>query len=368
MSLRYNLQFFAEDSGEKTEAATPKKLADARKDGQVAKSREIASGLGLLGLFLLLRYMAGSMGLQFMQIFDRVYARMEETVTFWNGYEAMMAMEALLLEMFLQIFLLLGPILAAGFAISFVSELAQVKWSPTAKPLSPKLSKLNPISGFKKIISVNSVVELIKSLAKIGLIIWICQSYLKDKWEWIFLLYKMPLLQGIQLTGQVVTDLGIRISAFYMALALADYGYQKYKFAKEMRMSKQELKEEYKLQEGDPLIKQKIRQRMREASRARMMQNLPKADVVITNPTHLAVAIQYDPDKAEAPVVLAKGENYMAAKIREAAKAHDIEIVENKPLARMLYANVGVGELVPPELYQAVAEVLAFVYQLKGKA
>ena len=161
--------------------------------------------------------------------------------------------------------------------------------------------------------------------------------------------------------------MGIRVSVIYLLIGLSDYAYQKYKFSEDMKMTKQEVKDEYKDQEGDPQIKGKQKQRMREASQRRMMQKLPEADVVITNPTHYAVAIKYDPDEYEAPVVLAKGEDYLAQKIKDAAKEHHIEIVENKPLARMLYANVEVGELVPPELYQAVAEVLAFVYHLQGK-
>lgn len=153
-----------------------------------------------------------------------------------------------------------------------------------------------------------------------------------------------------------------------MVIALLDFAYQKWKFRQDMMMTKQEVKDEYKNQEGDPQIKGKQRQRMREASQRRMMQQLPEADVVITNPTHFAVAIKYDPDRYDAPYVLAKGEDYLAQKIKEIAREHDIEIVENKPLARMLYANVDIGGLIPPELYQAVAEVLAFVYHLKGKA
>ena len=169
------------------------------------------------------------------------------------------------------------------------------------------------------------------------------------------------------MVGTTVIDLGIRISVVYMIIALADFAYQKYKFKKDMKMTKQEVKEEYKNQEGNPEIKGKIRQRMREVSQRRMMQALPQADVVITNPTHYAVAIQYEPEKYPAPIVIAKGEDFLAQKIKEVAKENEIEIVENKPLARMLYANVEVGAQVPPELYQAVAEVLAFVYHAKGR-
>lgn len=192
-------------------------------------------------------------------------------------------------------------------------------------------------------------------------------SYLKGKIGEIYLLYDISLNQGIALVGDLAINLGIRISAVYIVIGLADYAYQKYKFMDDMKMTKQEVKDEYKNQEGDPKIKGKQKQRMMEASRRRMMQQLPEADVVITNPTHYAVAIKYDPDKYDAPYVVAKGEDFLAQKIKEIAKENNVEIVENKPLARMLYANVDIGGLIPPELYQSVAEVLAFVYHLKGR-
>ncbi len=269
--------------------------------------------------------------------------------------------------MLLEVLIVIGPLMAIGFAVAFVSDAAQVKWKPTMKPLQPKFSKLSPLKGVKKIFSANSIMELVKSVAKIGLIVYISYIYLKDKWGMLFLVYDMPLMQAINLAAEMVTDLGIRIAAVYMIIALADFAYQKVKFSNDMKMTKQEIKEEFKQQEGDPQIKGQIRQKMREASRRRMMQDLPQADVVITNPTHYAVAIKYDPEEADAPVVIAKGEDHMAARIKEVAKENKIEIVENKPLARMLYANVEIGEAVPPELYQAVAEVLAFVYHLQGK-
>ena len=369
MLLEYNLQFFAKEGpgGEKTEPATEKKLRDARKEGQVAKSREIANGLGLLALFFVLRFYAGYMGISFLSLFSNMYNRMPSIVTFWNGNMSWEEMGNLYEQMITQILLIILPILLVGVVIAFVSDVAQVKWQVSAKPLMPKLSKLNPIAGFKRLFSVTAVVELIKSLAKIILIIIICYTYLKDRWQDIYLLYDMPLLQALQLLLETVTDMGIRVSAFYMIIAFADLAYQKIKFKNDMKMTKQEIKEEYKLTEGSPEIKGKIRQRMREASQRRMMQNLPQADVVITNPTHFAVAIKYDPEVADAPIVIAKGEDFLAQRIKEVAKEHSIEIVENKPLARMLYANVDIGQMVPPELYQAVAEVLAFVYKLKGK-
>ena len=367
--LSLDLQFFAKEGegGEKTEEPTAKKLDDARKEGQVAKSKEIANGFGLLSFFLVLKFMAGYMGISFMECFAYFYAEIPETVALIASPVPEAAVISLLTNAVIILLKLLLPILLIGFVVAFVSDYVQVKWKPTTKPLMPKFSKLNPISGFKKIISANSIVELIKSIAKIGLIAYVVYSYLKDKTNQLFLLYDVQLMQAIILIGELVIDLGIRISIIYMIIAAADFVYQKWKFHEDMKMTKQEVKEEYKNQEGNPEIKGKIRSKMREASQRRMMQSLPEADVVITNPTHYAVAIKYDPDTSPAPIVIAKGEDYLAQKIKEVAREHQIEIVENKPLARMLYANVEIGAEIPPELYQAVAEVLAFVYHIKGK-
>ncbi len=367
--IRYNLQFFAKQGmgGEKTEPATQKKLNDARKEGQVAKSKEIANGFGLLSLFLVLKFWVGHMGIQLMEVFKNIYGKIPEMIVFPDGTMPQRDTAILFRNMLTEILVIIAPILLIGVTVAFVCDIVQVKWKPTTKPLKPKLSKLNPIKGFKKFVSLNSLVELIKSIAKIGLIVYICYGYLKDKWVLLLNLYDITLMQALQLVSNTVTDLGIRIAALYLLIALADFIYQKLKFKNDMKMTKQEIKEEFKQQEGDPQIKGKIRQKMRETSMRRMMQSLPQADVVITNPTHYAVAIKYDPDVADAPIVLAKGEDYLAARIKEAAKENNIEIVENKPLARMLYANVDIGQAVPPELYQAVAEVLAFVYQLQGR-
>lgn len=367
--IPFNLQFFAKEGegGEKTEEPTSKKLEDARKEGQVAKSREIANGLGLLAFFLVLKFMAGFMGTSFMESFTYFYTQIPETVQLIAGPVPEAAMLNMMYHSVVVILKLLAPLLLIGFIVAFVSDYIQVKWKPTAKPLQPKFSKLNPISGFKKIFSANSIVELIKSIAKIGLIAYVVYSYLKDKTDQIFMLYDIELTQAVILIGEIVIDMGIRIAALYMLIAAADFAYQKWKFHQDMKMTKQEVKEEYKNQEGNPEIKGKIRSKMREASQRRMMQSLPEADVVITNPTHYAVAIKYDPDKSPAPIVIAKGEDYLAQKIKEIAREHEVEIVENKPLARMLYANVEIGAEIPPELYQAVAEVLAFVYHLKGR-
>ena len=367
--LPLNLQFFAKDGpgGEKTEEPTAKKLEDARKEGQVAKSKEIANGLGLLALFLLLKIMVGSIGTSFLESFSMIYNRIPVICKLNGGASPMGDISVLLRTVMLRLLIILLPVLLIGFAVAFVSDLFQVKWRPTSKPLQPKFSKLNPLNGIKKIFSAQSLVELVKSVAKILLIAFVTYSYIKKKSGLLYALYDMSMMQAVNLIGETVIELGIRISAIYMIIAGADFMYQKYKFKNDMKMTKQEVKEEYKNAEGDPEIKGKIKARMREASQRRMMQAIPKADVVITNPTHYAVAIRYDTELAPAPIVVAKGSDYLAQKIKQIARENNVEIVEDKPLARMLYANVDVDKQIPPELYQAVAEILAMVYHAQGK-
>ena len=368
--LEYNLQFFAKDGpgGEKTEEPTSKKLSDARKDGQVAKSKEIYNAFGLLGLFLIINFYAGYIGNNLQGLFKSLYNQIPDLIIMHEGLLPVLTFRGLFINMLLRVLIIVAPILAIAFLIAFVCDVVQVKWQPTSKPLKPKFSKLNPIKGFGKIFSVNSLVELIKSIAKIGLIVYVTYAYLINLVDDIFLLYDISVPSAIGMLGKLVVDLGIRISAVYLVIAFADLIYQKRKHKKDLMMTKQEVKDEYKNQEGDPQVKGQQKRRMMQASQRRMMQQLPQADVVITNPTHYAVAIKYDEDKYQAPIVLAKGADFMALKIKELAKEHGVEMVENKPLARMLYANVEVGEMVPPELYQAVAEVLAMVYHMKGTA
>ena len=208
--------------------------------------------------------------------------------------------------------------------------------------------------------------ELLKSIVKIALIVYIAYTSIKDHRNQLFILYDLALNQAVCLVGEIIIDTGLKISIVYLVVGVADYVFQKRKFNEDMKMTKQEVKDEFKNTEGDPQIKGQQRRRMQEASQRRMMQDVPKADVVITNPTHYAVALKYDADKSTAPIVVAKGEDYLAQKIKEIAKDNQIEIVENKPLARMLYANVDIGAEIPPELYQAVAEVLAMVYHMKN--
>lgn len=369
MSLKYNLQFFAKDGpgGEKTEPATAKKLRDARKKGQVAKSKEISNCACLLALFLLIKIWIGNTGISLISNFAFFYNNLPEYSTNYGGAVPITSIMSALQSACIQLIITCAPFLLVGFILAFVSNVIQVGWKPSTEPMKPKFNKLNPISGVKRLFSLQSLAELLKSFLKLGLIAYVSYSYLSDKWQNLYLLYDIPLNKAIAMVGDLVTDLGIRICMAYLIIVLADWAFQKWKFKDDMKMTKQEVKDEYKNDEGDPQIKGKIRQRMREASMRRMMQDIPKADVVITNPTHYAVAIQYDPDKSDAPIVVAKGADYLAQRIKDIARESQVEIVENKPLARMLYANVDIGQVIPPELYQAVAEVLAFVYNLKGK-
>lgn len=365
--LEYNLQWFAKDGdgGEKTEPATAKKLADARKEGQVARSQELSHALGLVSLFVILKLFISFIGERLMGTFQLIYNKIPDVIDESAGGMSVFMAKTVINNVLGTILLTLAPFLLIGFVIAVFSNIIQIKWQVTTKPMMPKFSKLNPISGFKRIFSKDSLFELLKSIVKIVTILYIAYTSIKDHQDDFFLIYDIPLLQVILLVGTIVIDTGMRIALVYIFIGIADFVYQKHKFKEDMKMTKQEVKDEFKNTEGNPEIKGRQRSKMREASQRRMMQSLPSADVVITNPTHYAVAIKYDSKQNAAPVVVAKGEDYLAQKIKEVAREHHVEIVENKPLARMLYANVDVGQEVPPELYQAVAEVLAFVYSLR---
>lgn len=363
--LPYHLQFFADSNGgEKTEDATSKKLRDARMEGQVARSKELITSSGLAALFLVLKFFVGYISDRFLETFHKTYSSIDEIVS--EDFTPAIS-SAIFNDAITTVILTSLPVFLTIMVISFVVVIFQVKWQISGKPLKPKFSKINPISGFKKIISKDKLVELVLEILKIVVISYIAYDTLKEEWVTLLMLYDINLYQAVALIGQLVINLGLRISMFFIIIGLADLIYQKLKFKNDMKMSKQEVKDEFKQMEGDPHVKSKIKAKMREVSMRRMMQSLPQADVVITNPTHFAAAIKYDKETSEAPILLAKGADHLAQKIKDIAKDNQIEIVENKPLARMLYYNVEVGAEVPPELYQMTAEVLAYVYGLKNK-
>ncbi|MCR5143988.1 MAG: flagellar biosynthesis protein FlhB [Lachnospiraceae bacterium] len=359
-----DLQWFAQDGpgGEKTEPATAKKLKDAREEGKVAKSQELNSAATLIAMFLSLKIFVSFLGEKFISIFHWMYGMIPDIVATSRDGLTVHTISIIIKDTLLQMLVAMAPFLIIGFVVALLISIIQVGWQVSTKPMKPDFKKFNPINGFKRIISKESIFNLIKSVLKIVLIFYVAFSNIRDQANNLFILYDISLNQGIALMGDIIIDTGLKISIVYLVIGIIDYVYQKHKFNEEMKMTKQEIKDEYKNTEGDPQIKGQQRQRMREASQRRMMQDVPKADVVITNPTHIAVAIRYDAETETAPVLLAKGEDFLAQKIKEKAKESNVEIVENKKLARMIYGTVDVGQEIPPELYQAVAEVLAVIY------
>lgn len=369
LRLEYDLQFFAKDGpgGEKTEQPTTKKLKDARDEGNVAKSQELVSAVSLVVSFAMLRFTIGWIGEGMLDVYTNIYG-MITTLSVGSGQEITRnTVMSILFDVAIDMLLIVLPLFAVLFVINFLGDLFQVKWKITSKPMKPKLNKLSPLKGVKRIFSTQSLVKLLKSIALMLIIVLLVYQTIMSKIYLLYQFYDMPLMQGIQIIGELVLDTALKISCVYLIVGIGDYVYQKLKFKNEMMMTKQEVKDEYKNAEGDPQIKGQIKRRMLQASQRRMMNDLPKADVVITNPTHFAVALQYDLKIASAPVVIAKGEDFLAQKIKDKARELDIEIVENKPLARALYANVDIGQEIPEELYQAVADVLAYVYNIKNK-
>ncbi len=364
--LKLDLQFFADGpGGEKTEQPTSKKLDDARKKGQVAKSREITNAISLVALFLILRVYLSYMGADFIELFSNIYKRIPD-YAHYNEFQSISIM-AFFRSAILSSLKITIPFLLASVIVGFIVNIVMVKWKVSFEPMKPKFSKLNPINGFKRIFSKDALFELVKSILKVGLILIVVYFTLKGKLNELFLLYNIPLWSAVAEVGSIVVDVGFKISLVYCIIGIADLVFQKRKFMNDMKMTKQEVKDEMKNTEGSPEIKGRQRSVMREASRKRMMNSVPEADVVITNPTHFAVAIKYDLETAPAPFVVAKGQDFMAQRIKEIAKDNNVQIVEDKPLARMLFANVEVGQQIPEDLYEAVASILAMVYRANGK-
>lgn len=367
--LKLNLQFFAKDGpgGEKTEPATSKKLNDIRKEGQVAKSKELITAVSLMSLFIILKIYLSKLGTGLIDVYTQVYNSISKVVDdSYNGLPIRTA-GSVMQQVIIDMIKLVIPILLVAIVIAILGNMLQQKWMVTAKPLQPKFSKISPISGFKRMFSVRQLVELIKSIAMISIIMIVVYNTVKSKMNILLTFYDVGLNTALSTIGSIIIDLGIKISAVFLIVGFADLFYQRIKFKNDNMMTKQEIKDEFKNTEGDPQVKGQIKRRMQEVSRRRMMQQLPEADVVITNPTHFAVALKYEPDEGKAPVVIAKGADYLAFQIKDKAKEYNIAIVENKPLARILYHNIDIGMEIPPELYQAVAEILAVVMRTNNR-
>jgi flagellar biosynthetic protein FlhB len=263
--------------------------------------------------------------------------------------------------------LAMAPVAMAAVAMGFMMSSVQVGFVLSPQALAPNLAKLNPVAGLSRMVSARSLVELIKSIAKVAIVGYVGYRSVAGEYQNLFRMADMDAASMLAYVGGLTFSIGIKTGLILIVLGVADYLYQRFEYEKSIRMSKEELRQEAKEYDGDPLIRSRIRAKQREMSMARMMQAVPKADVVITNPTHYAVALEYDQDSMDAPTVVAKGKDLIALRIKEVAKEHGVHIVENKPLAQTLYSAVETGSQIPVELYKAVAEVLAYVYQMNRK-
>ena len=346
---------------EKTEQATPKRREEARQKGQVARSNELSSVAilmsGLLALSSLGAYMyerlrafmidlfVNSFAIQLDALAIRTYA-----LTWGSGYVEIVA-----------------PMILLLIATALVVNYAQVGVLFTGQPLMPKFDRLSPLSGLKRIFSSRGLVELAKGLFKVAAVAYITYLTISSEAENFILFMDMEVGQIFSLSGDIILKLGFRITLLLLIMAILDYSFQRWDYEKSLRMTRQEVREELRQQEGDPQVRARVRALQREMSQQRMMSDVGQADVVVTNPTHVAVALCYAVEEMAAPVVVAKGQRLIAQKIKELAREAGVPLVENKPLAQALFKAVRIGEPIPEALYKAVAEVLAFVFQLRRK-
>lgn len=352
------LIIFASD--DKTEEATPKKKSDARKKGQIAKSKEIALALTLLASTLVIKTLGGYVGnglKSTLIVFLNNYLNMS------LDYDSVQKIAIIIVWRIAILFLpVVLPIMCMGILANFFQSGALV----TSEPLKPDFSKLNPINGFKRMFSMKTFVELLKDLAMVSVVGYVGYKFVMDNYSYILTLGNLNAEAVAVAIGKLTVSIFFRITILMIIIALIDYVYQIFQYNKDLRMTKQEVKEEYKQDEGDPQIKGKIKQKQREMAMSRMMQEVPKATVVVTNPTHIAVVLKYE-EGVNAPIVAAKGLDRVALKIKEIAKENDVPIIENKPLARLMYSEIDLNEEIPMDMYEAVAEILALVYKIKKK-
>ncbi len=350
----------ADSDQERTEQATSKRRLDFREKGQVAQSKEVGTA-ALLTFSMLLwvfyaRYFWGDLRI-LMDALLRAMAHFEATP---------LSVVELLWSMGILLGGLLWPIFLLTLVVGFLASFAQVGPLFTLKPFKPEIDKFNPIKGMAKFVSKRSAVELFKSLAKVSLIAFVAYKTVANEFETALSLIDLELSQSLIFLGQTAFLVMAKTSGVLIVLAIIDYAFTKYEMEQKMKMTKQEIKEEFKETEGDPQIKARVRSMQQQMARKRMMAEVPQADVVITNPTHFSVAISYNREAMDAPTIVAKGADHLAFRIREIAREHKVPIVENKPVARALYTQE-VGEQVPEEMFKAVAEILAYVYSLKNR-
>jgi flagellar biosynthesis protein FlhB len=358
MKYTLNLQYFSQ---EKTEKATPKKRQESRNKGQVAKSADINAALVLFVSIMFLSFMGSWMGERLMHLFRHSL----DKNLLYDVSES--SIQKLFSELSIEVAIIIAPVMLAAMVAGVLGNYLQIGFLLSTEAIQMKLERINPLSGFKRIYSIRALVELSKSLLKILLIGGVTFFILWSERDVYLRMSLVNIEDTLSVFGGLAVKMGFFASIVLLFLAFLDYMYQKYDFEKNIRMSKQDIKDEYKKSEGDPKIKGKIKEKQRQMAMRRMMQEVPKADVIITNPTHFAIALKYEDGGMDAPVVVAKGVDLIAQRIKEIAKENDVVTVENKPLARTLYSRVEIGQVIPEDLFKAVAEILAFVYRIKKK-
>jgi flagellar biosynthetic protein FliR/FlhB len=350
---------FADSGGEKTEEATPKKKADAKKKGQIAKSKELSLAFSLITVTILLLSVGNKFFIKFQDIILLFFNNYLEANLNYNTLNEMLVISIVnILKIFLTVAV---PMMVIGVAVNYM----QSGFIFTTETLKPDLKKLNPISGFKKLFSIRSLVTLVKDIIIVSIVGIIGYKFIRNNYGNIMSMGSLRLSAIPYYLNKLMVEIFFKISIIMLIIAIADYIFQLRQHKKDLRMSKQEIKEEFKQSEGDPQVKSKIKEKQRQMSMARMMQSVPDATVVVTNPTHIAVAIRYKDGVDQAPIVTAKGADFVAIKIKEIAKDNEVPIIENKILARLMYSQIEIDEQIPAEMYQAVAEILALVYKLK---
>ena len=349
-------------AGEKTEKATPKKRRDERKKGNVFLSRDAVTAVSLIASFYGLKVFAPT-------IFTSTQNLIKSYISLAGTKETFTASDISItfVDLGWEFIKCAMPLVLVSVLVAVIVTMAQTRMLFTMKSAAPKFNRINPLNGIKKMFSIRAIVELIKSLFKIIILLYIVYTVLIDEVTTLPALIDMNPLSAISRTGEIIMDVVLKSGIAFVFLAAADYLYQWWDYEKNMKMSKQEIKDEYKQIEGNPQIKGRQRNLQQQRSRQRMMQNVPEADVVIRNPTHFAVALKFDRDKDRAPRVVAKGMDQLALRIVKVAEENDVYVTEDRPLARALYDAVEVGDEIPEEFYKAIAKVLAFVYNLKEK-
>ncbi|UCG61246.1 MAG: flagellar biosynthesis protein FlhB [Candidatus Zixiibacteriota bacterium] len=346
---------------ERTEKPTTRRRRKAREEGRVAKSMELNSAailcLGFMTLYMMGPHLAG----QVMEVMRHTMTNAPQIAlsdpTFISVFSDSM----------LKFFVILSPVLIIMTLVAIGINVVQVGFKITPKAVELKFDKLNIANGLKRLVSLRSLVQIVRDSVKLFIVGFVAYKVIDSEFESFFLLPDMSVVQFAGVMGKLALTLVLKIGAVILVIAVLDYMYQRYEFEKSIKMSKQDLKDEYKDTEGSPQLKARVRQMQREMARSRMMQAVPTADVVVTNPTEIAVALKYDPSEMDAPTVVAMGERLIAQKIRELAIQHGIPVVEDKPLARALLKMCEVGQVIPANLYKAVAELLAYVYKMKAK-